>query len=81
MFPHMHGSSAMKEEQKLDLNNVFGAADPGRETQENPYMLSSLAPRLWPFMRHSISSVRLSAICTLVRVFVRPCHEDEVTFY
>ncbi|KAI4370311.1 hypothetical protein MLD38_018674 [Melastoma candidum] len=67
MFPQIYGNSAT-DEQELDLNDVFGIDDPGRETQENPYMLSSLAPRLWPFMRHSISSVRLSAIRTLERL-------------
>ncbi|KAJ0079688.1 hypothetical protein Patl1_23604 [Pistacia atlantica] len=40
----------------------------GRDSQENPYTLSMLAPRLWPFMRHSITSVRHSAIRTLERL-------------
>lgn len=38
--------------------------------EENPYVLSTLAPRLWPFMRHSITSVRYSAIRTLVFFFI-----------
>nr|GEY50276.1 suppressor of gamma response 1-like [Tanacetum cinerariifolium] len=33
--------------------------------QENPYILSTLAPQLWPFMRHSITLVPDSAIRTL----------------
>lgn len=60
-----------KEEQDLDLNEVVCGDDvgEGRDLQENPYMLSTLAPRLWPFMRHSITSVRYSAIRTLVNFF------------
>lgn len=57
-----------KDKQELDLNEVVHVDDvgEGRDLQENPYMLSTLAPRLWPFMRHSITSVRHSAIRTLV---------------
>lgn len=57
-----------KEKQELDLNEVLNVDDAGegRDLQENPYMLSTLAPRLWPFMRHTITSVRYSAIRTLV---------------
>ncbi|KAK7312063.1 hypothetical protein VNO77_35609 [Canavalia gladiata] len=47
-------------------NGVGGCGDDDGE--ENPYVLSTLAPRLWPFMRHSISSVRYSAIRTLERL-------------
>ena len=55
------------EKQELDLNAVHvDDAGEGRDLQESPYMLSTLAPRLWPFMRHSITSVRYSAIRTLV---------------
>ncbi|KAF2288111.1 hypothetical protein GH714_004452 [Hevea brasiliensis] len=59
-----------KEKQELDLNEVMNIDDAGegRDLQENPYMLSTLAPRLWPFMRHSITSVRYSAIRTLERL-------------
>lgn len=59
-----------KEKQELDLNEVVHVDDvgEGRDLQENPYMLSTLAPRLWPFMRHSITSVRHSAIRTLERL-------------
>ncbi|EFJ06187.1 hypothetical protein SELMODRAFT_186944 [Selaginella moellendorffii] len=37
------------------------------EQQQDLDDLSVLAPRLWPFMRHNISSVRYAAIRTLVR--------------
>ncbi|XP_065853225.1 TATA-binding protein-associated factor BTAF1 [Euphorbia lathyris] len=59
-----------KEKQELDLNEVVPVDDAGegRDLEENPYMLSTLAPRLWPFMRHSITSVRYSAIRTLERL-------------
>lgn len=32
----------------------------------DPLLLAKLAPRLWPFMRHNIMSVRHAAIRTLV---------------
>lgn len=59
-----------KEKQELNLNELVHNDDigEGREMQENPYMLSTLAPRLWPFMRHNITSVRYSAIRTLERL-------------
>ncbi|KAJ8763174.1 hypothetical protein K2173_025559 [Erythroxylum novogranatense] len=59
-----------KQKQELDLNEIGCVDDTGegRNLQENPYMLSTLAPRLWPFMRHSITSVRYSAIRTLERL-------------
>lgn len=70
MIPKMFGASASKEKQELDLNEVVCIDDLGEgiNIQENPYMLSTLAPRLWPFMRHSITSVRYSAIRTLERL-------------
>lgn len=49
--------------------NEFGSIDDTGEgliSHDNPFMLSTLAPRLWPFMRHSITSIRYSAIRTLV---------------
>ncbi|KNA20109.1 hypothetical protein SOVF_055380 [Spinacia oleracea] len=56
--------------QELDLNEDLSYIDELElpASNENPYMLSALAPRLWPFMRHSISSVRYSAIRTLERL-------------
>ncbi|PHU29018.1 TATA-binding protein-associated factor BTAF1 [Capsicum chinense] len=58
------------EKKKFDLNEIDRQDDLGGGTwsSENPYMLSTLAPRLWPFMRHSITSVRYSAIRTLERL-------------
>ncbi|KAK0602735.1 hypothetical protein LWI29_036474 [Acer saccharum] len=69
MIPKMFGATS-KEKQGFDLNEVVRVDDigEGRDSQENPYMLSMLAPRLWPFMRHSITSVRHSAIRTLERL-------------
>nr|GEU67682.1 TATA-binding protein-associated factor BTAF1 isoform X1 [Tanacetum cinerariifolium] len=62
--------SAQEGNQGLDLNEIVSTDDIARTVnfQENPYMLSTLAPRLWPFMRHSITSVRYSAIRTLERL-------------
>lgn len=66
MIPKMFGATS-KDKQDFDLNEVVRYDDvEGRDSMENPYTLSMLAPRLWPFMRHSITSVRHSAISTLV---------------
>ncbi|CAN4076462.1 unnamed protein product [Withania somnifera] len=58
------------EQKKFDLNEIDRQDDFGEWawSSENPSMLSTLAPRLWPFMRHSITSVRYSAIRTLERL-------------
>ncbi|CAN4128279.1 unnamed protein product [Withania somnifera] len=58
------------EQKKFDLNETDrqDALGEGTWSSENPYMLATLAPRLWPFMRHSITSVRYSAIRTLERL-------------
>ena len=76
MIPKMFGATS-KEKQGFDLNEVVRVDDigEGRDSQENPYMLSMLAPRLWPFMRHSITSVRHSAIRTLVNFFLFQTHQ------
>ncbi|XP_024019223.1 TATA-binding protein-associated factor BTAF1 isoform X2 [Morus notabilis] len=67
MIPKMLGTS--KDSQEFDLNELGRIDDTGVvNSQENPFMLSTLAPRLWPFMRHSITSVRYSAIRTLERL-------------
>lgn len=67
MIPKMFGALTLKENQEFDLNEVDCGDDAGGIiSRENPYILSTLAPRLWPFMRHSITSVRYSAIRTLV---------------
>ncbi|XVE62439.1 hypothetical protein DITRI_Ditri06bG0118400 [Diplodiscus trichospermus] len=70
MMPKMFGTSTVKDNQNFDLNEVvhLDEVGEGKDLQENPYMLSTLAPRLWPFMRHSITSVRHSAISTLERL-------------
>ncbi|GAB2275349.1 btaf1 RNA polymerase II, B-TFIID transcription factor-associated, 170kDa [Dionaea muscipula] len=70
MILNMHDGLTSMEKQALDLNEVT-LIDDSREggiSQENPYMLSALAPRLWQFLRHSIASVRYSAIRTLERL-------------
>ncbi|KAH9607137.1 hypothetical protein KSS87_005065, partial [Heliosperma pusillum] len=61
---------SMQGKQELDLNEVQSCKDDleGVSVRVNPYVLSALAPRLWPFMRHSITSVRYSAIRTLERL-------------
>jgi TATA-binding protein-associated factor len=61
MVPKMY--KVFKLEDK-EIENGAGAF--GDNGEENPFVLSTLAPRLWPFMRHSITSVRYSAIRTLV---------------
>ncbi|XP_075506033.1 TATA-binding protein-associated factor BTAF1-like isoform X1 [Primulina tabacum] len=70
MIPKTFSMLGSKEKLELDLNESSHMADhdEGTSSLENPYMLSMLAPRLWPFMRHSITSVRLSAIRTLERL-------------
>lgn len=59
-----------KGKQELDLNELSSCVDDLEvpALKENSYTLSALAPRLWPFMRHSITSVRYSAIRTLERL-------------
>lgn len=68
MFPKILGSLNLVEKQEFDLNQISQVDEQGESTKfkENPYSLATLTPRLWPFMRHSISSVRHSAIRTLV---------------
>ncbi|XP_031406931.1 TATA-binding protein-associated factor BTAF1 [Punica granatum] len=70
MIPRMHGTCSAEEKLEIDLNDMVNSDNMQERTdlREDPYMLSSLAPRLWPFMRHSITSVRYSAIRTLERL-------------
>lgn len=63
MVQKMLGNASSIGKQEFDLNNESCEAT---EYEVNPYILSTLTPRLWPFMRHNITSVRHSAICTLV---------------
>ncbi|KAF8402447.1 hypothetical protein HHK36_013403 [Tetracentron sinense] len=67
MIPKMFGALTLKEKHELDLNEIIQLDDHGGELkyEENPYILSTLAPRLWPFMRHNITSVRHAAMRTL----------------
>lgn len=67
----MFGALVTKKDPGFDLNEAFCADETGEgiNSKENPFTLSVLAPRLWPFMRHSITSVRYSAIRTLVSFF------------
>ncbi|ONK68755.1 uncharacterized protein A4U43_C05F15610 [Asparagus officinalis] len=70
MVPKMLETLKSAEKEELDLNKVSHAEEYREEVKDldNPYILSSLTPRLWPFMRHSIASVRHSAIRTLERL-------------
>lgn len=72
MIPRMCGTGSTEEKQEFNLNDMVNNDNVRERTdlQENPYVLSNLAPRLWPFMRHSITSVRHSAVRTLVRCIV-----------
>ncbi|KAM1752913.1 hypothetical protein EV2_005624 [Malus domestica] len=67
MIPWIFEDLTSKE---FDLNEFSSIDDTGEGliSHDNPFMLSTLAPRLWPFMRHSITSVRYSAIRTLERL-------------
>ncbi|CAL4887597.1 unnamed protein product [Urochloa decumbens] len=70
MVPKMLGTAASGEGGEFDLNKATQAAEQGDRltSSENPYGLATLTPRLWPFMRHSITSVRRSAIRTLEKL-------------
>ncbi|KAJ8513513.1 hypothetical protein OPV22_003947 [Ensete ventricosum] len=69
MVPKMVDKLNMVGKQEIDLNEVsLEEQGDSTKSRENPYMLSTLTPRLWPFMRHSITSVRHSAIRTLERL-------------
>ncbi|GJX06211.1 putative reverse transcriptase domain-containing protein [Tanacetum coccineum] len=62
--------SVQEGNQGLDLKEIVSTDDIARRVifQENPYMLSTIALQLWPFMRHSITYVHYSAIQTLERL-------------
>ncbi|KAG8086577.1 hypothetical protein GUJ93_ZPchr0010g10708 [Zizania palustris] len=69
MVPKMLGTTVIGESEEFDLNRVTLVADEDKlRSSENPYVLATLTPRLWPFMRHSITSVRRSAVRTLERL-------------
>ncbi|XP_019412830.1 PREDICTED: TATA-binding protein-associated factor BTAF1 isoform X2 [Lupinus angustifolius] len=65
MVPKMYEVFKLGDSEMADQNGVGVGCENG---EENPFILSTLAPRLWPFMRHSITSVRYSAIRTLERL-------------
>ncbi|KAJ0979707.1 hypothetical protein J5N97_015181 [Dioscorea zingiberensis] len=77
MVPEMLGTLASAEKQEFDLNKISQVDEHGDgiKYEENPYILSALTPRLWPFMRHSITSVRHSAIRTLERLLEVGCQK------
>ncbi|QCD89038.1 TATA-binding protein-associated factor [Vigna unguiculata] len=60
-----------------EMENGGGGSGDG-DGEENPYVQKTLAQRLWPFMRHSITSVRYSAIRTLVVQLLMSCHEFSI---
>ncbi|KAJ3671154.1 hypothetical protein LUZ60_008580 [Juncus effusus] len=64
MVPKMLAGLISVEKNEVDLNG-FELDD---SSCSSPYALAVLIPRLWPFMRHTITSVRNSAILTLERL-------------
>jgi len=70
MVPKMLGTAISGERGEFDLNILTQTAEQEERlaSSENPYGLAALTPRLWPFMRHSITSVRRSAIRTLEKL-------------
>ncbi|XP_006646908.1 TATA-binding protein-associated factor BTAF1 isoform X1 [Oryza brachyantha] len=69
MVPKMLGTTVTGVDNEFDLNSVtLVAGEEKLKSNENPYVLATLTPRLWPFMRHSITSVRRSAVRTLERL-------------
>ncbi|CAH8382756.1 unnamed protein product [Eruca vesicaria subsp. sativa] len=74
----MHEELSVGKEQNVDLNemvHVESVRERG-DVKESPYALSGLAPRLWPFTRHDITSVRFSAIRTLERLLEAGCRKN-----
>lgn len=68
--PQVESKTVMEKPMLLDLNETMmdeiSGSDSATGVEDDPFLLSTLAPRLWPFMRHNITSVRLAAIRTLV---------------
>lgn len=71
MVPKMLEKLKLAEKQGFDLNKELQADEHGYEINDldSPYILSTITPRLWPFMRHTITCVRHSSIHTLVNLF------------
>lgn len=68
--PQVDTKTVVEKPLFLDLNEAMmddhSLSDTAAGAEDDPFLLSSLAPRLWPFMRHNITSVRLAAVRTLV---------------
>ncbi|KAJ4895796.1 TATA-binding protein-associated factor BTAF1 [Raphanus sativus] len=74
----MHEELSVGEGQNVDLNEMahVESVRERSDVKESPYALSGLAPRLWPFTRHDITSVRFSAIRTLERLLEAGCRKN-----
>ncbi|KAL9678205.1 hypothetical protein QQ045_016044 [Rhodiola kirilowii] len=70
MIPNNFGTVFTNGRQNFDLNDTIGVIiqRDAMRSPDSPYLLSTLAPRLWPFMRHNITTVRFSAVRTLERL-------------
>lgn len=77
MVPKMLDKLISAEKHGVDIN-MFEMDD---ASGSSPYALATLVPRLWPFMRHTITSVRNSAICTLVSLFLLFFSISAVSFW
>ncbi|KAJ7534695.1 hypothetical protein O6H91_13G105700 [Diphasiastrum complanatum] len=81
VVPRTLGLKCSNERPLFDLNEVVQIEDP----IDDPFILSNLAPRLWPFMRHNIASVRHAAIRTLERLLEagsqKLLHDETQTFW
>lgn len=68
--PQVDSKTVVEKPLLLDLNETMmddhSLGDTAAGAEDDPFLLSTLAPRLWPFMRHNITSVRLAAVRTLV---------------
>ncbi|KAK1266024.1 Chromatin structure-remodeling complex protein SYD [Acorus gramineus] len=76
MLPKMLGEGNAVEKE-FDLNESIQVDEQGdgNKYEDNPYVLATLTPRLWPFMRHTITSVRHSAIRTMERLLEVNCRQ------
>lgn len=70
LYTHKELAGRLDERPLFDLNEMVQSDEHEDETKQmdDPFLLSTLAPRLWPFMRHNITSVRCAAISTLERI-------------
>ncbi|KAF3558776.1 hypothetical protein F2Q69_00015323 [Brassica cretica] len=74
----LHEELSVGEGKNIYLNGMVHVESirERRDVKESPYALSGLAPRLWPFTRHDITSVRFSAIRTLERLLEAGCRKN-----